>query len=50
MMTKHMKHKGQPLEKPSIAFRVRARGKSYLEWANDVCEYHATAANHVTCR
>lgn len=36
---KHMKHKSKPLKKPSIAFRVRARGKSYLEWASDVCEF-----------
>ena len=37
-MMKFMKHKGQPLEKPNIAFKVRARGKSYLEWAKDVYE------------
>ena len=33
-----------------IRFLRGARGKSYLEWANDVCEYHAAAAHHVTCR
>lgn len=35
-MMKFMKHKGQPLEKPNITFNVRARGKSYLEWAQEV--------------
>jgi hypothetical protein len=32
-MTNHMKDRsGRPLPKPNIAFRVRARGSSYLEW------------------
>ena len=35
-MVKHMKHKGRPLSKPNIAFQVRAKGQSYLEWAEDV--------------
>lgn len=37
-MRTHMKFNGKPLSKPNIAFGVRARGKSYLEWANAVYE------------
>ena len=43
MMMKHMSHKSKPLQKPNIAFRVRAGGKSYLEMANDVCKYKCQA-------
>ncbi len=32
----HMRFNGKELSKPNIAFGVRARGTSYLEWANDV--------------
>ncbi len=35
-MVKHMKYKGKTLKKPNIAFNVRAKGQSYLEWAEDV--------------
>ena len=37
-MVKHLKTgtEKKKLTKPNIAFRVRARGKSYLEWVEDV--------------
>ena len=36
-MRTHLKFQGKELSKPNIAFRVRARGKSYMEWAVDMC-------------
>ena len=38
MMIDHLRKDGRQLEKPNIAFRVRARGKSYLEWAITIWE------------
>jgi CRP-like cAMP-binding protein len=35
-MIRHFKMDGKRLQKPSIAFRVRAGGVSYLEWAEEV--------------
>ena len=35
-MIRHLKKDGKPLLKPSIAFRVRAGGVSYLEWAEEI--------------
>jgi hypothetical protein len=35
-MTRHLKFQGKALEMPNIAFDVRARGKSYLEWAEQI--------------
>ena len=35
-MVNHLKFNGKPLSKPNIVFRVRARGQSYLEWAEEV--------------
>jgi hypothetical protein len=35
-MRTHLKFQGKELTKPNIAFGVRARGQSYLEWAKDI--------------
>ena len=35
-MVRHMKFNGRALSKPNMAFRVRARGASFMEWARDV--------------
>jgi hypothetical protein len=35
MVVRHMHHLGKPIEKPAIAFDIRARGASYLQWARD---------------
>eukprot|EP01043_Picozoa_sp_COSAG02_P051481 COSAG02_NODE_5422_length_4345_cov_3.380593_4_plen_702_part_00 len=37
-MRSHLRFSGKELSKPNIAFGVRARGKSYLEWAETVYE------------